>query len=114
MTRNTSYKRTFLAQPKPSIEPRQRVFLWGIALIALSGSLLFLFAPLPESSTTFHAPPRPDTIYDNIISEEDTTLTGQDVDKNGVRDDVQTDIATSYPVAQQKLCSTWQERFKIS
>ena len=104
MNRNNSYRKTFLAQQRPSIESRQRIFLWGMGLIMLLAGLFFLFAPIPEDSAiTFHAPPKQNTTYDNISSEEDTTLIGQDVDNNGVRDDVQTDIAISYPVAQQKL-----------
>ena len=104
MTRNSSYRKTFLAQPRPSNESRQRVFLLCMGLIMLLACLFFLFAPIPEdSATTFHAPPKQNTTYDNITSEQDTTLTGQDADNNGVRDDVQTDIAISYPVAQQKL-----------
>jgi hypothetical protein len=103
MTRNTSQKRTFLGQQRPLNTARNNFFIVGLALIMLSAGFFFLFASIPEdSATTFHAPPKLDTTYDNITSEQDTTLTGQDVDNNGIRDDVQTDIAISYPVAQQK------------
>ena len=62
MPRNVIYRKTLLAQHRPSPAARQRVFIVGMGLILLSATSLVLFSPLPEDSApAFHAPPKQDT-----------------------------------------------------
>lgn len=64
----------------------------------------------PDQATQAH--PQQGAPYTNAVSAKDTTLTGQDTDGNRIRDDVQADIAASYPVPQQASVFTMARTFQ--
>lgn len=67
-------------------------------LAILSVAMVSCSPGLPAGSET--------TTYDNKVSAADTTLEGQDDDKNGVRDDVDMHIEKSYPAGENRQMAT--------